>query len=202
VLPIVEQDDGATTDASTEDVVDAQSDDALDAQNPDASPDGPINLLQNPGFEDGLWDDAGCGPSWTFPNSVTTRTMSTSSRTGARACYFCTAQNQAGVQQTLSNVPSSGAFRYGAWIEAASPTTEVQGRAFFTVKMTEPDAGNNNDFYYTTQPTGTTWTQMVANSNGYDGGITGLALSIQISGLAADAGTQCMLVDDAFVYAE
>jgi hypothetical protein len=87
-----------------------------DSSATDAGPDGAINLLSNPGFEQG---GAGCGAGWNSYGATTTR--STQARTGMYACELCPSPVDAGVMELLTATPvpvEAGSYTVEAWIRA------------------------------------------------------------------------------------
>jgi hypothetical protein len=105
---------------------------------PDAGPDGPLNLLPNPGFEQG---GGGCGPGWGSYGAVVTR--STDARTGGSACQLCA--NTTGSMELKTATPvaaKAGAYSAEAWIRAPG-TGPAAGATGVQWQYHAPDGGSS-----------------------------------------------------------
>lgn len=190
VLPIQETSDDAALDATEDVAIDDASSDAGDAS------DGPVNLLLNPSFEQGL-ADAGCGSFWTYSPGVTLHQPSSIAHSGGRSCEICATQPQNGVSQSIPvSFPANTSFAFGAWIAPVPPDPSATGRAFFGIHYKGPDGGPMSAYtndVKTSYDGG--WVQLFQSGSAPQP-TDQLTLSLQFTG-NADGG--CILIDDAFV---
>ena len=109
---------GVTDVASDLDIGDAVVDAPLDAA-ADVSSSDVMNLLLNPGFEDG---SSGCGIDWTNQGANSNITQSVVAHDGVVSCLVCEINSPGSyyVRPLLSvSVEAGGQYSFAAWIHAA-----------------------------------------------------------------------------------
>jgi hypothetical protein len=163
--------------------------DAHDAPAADGGGDGPVNLLPNPGFEEGLGN--GCDP-WNRANAV----RSTLARTGAYSCLVCPSGGGTpgffALDAPNVDVAAGSTFYAEAWL-MAPPSGPVAAKAAVALELLEPDGGDVHDYGNGIAPT-STWKlsseTVTMEANGQ--------LRFEIHSIGSDAG--CVLVDDTAMY--
>jgi len=168
--------------------------DALDVSNgdatPDAASDGLVNLLQNPGFEQG---STGCGSFWTAGGGVTSFAISDASRTGGQACRVC-ANNSSGITQHLNLHFDAGTHFTGDMWAAPVEAGTTSAKMFVVIHVL--DAAPNQVYITVNKNNFATWTELT-------NGVTPTA-NVDSIDFAANLGPDggCVLVDDTALFAE
>ncbi len=165
---------------------------------PDASADsGPVNLLVNPGFENGV---VGCGVGWNATDGTIAR--SSVAHSGTYSCEVCPDLSSGGTgfvlvsgAQVTATTPNQS-FAAAAWIHESSSGGGGPAQGRIELWVTTPDGGN--DYPTSTGVGGTaTWQQITLQAQ-----TSNVGDQIQFSVAVDITSAGCLLVDDVALYAQ